>query len=263
MLLFVADIVAETGSLPENIDGRHPLVIEYYKREIQLQSIRRQFLRESGIKISEDHINLLNWNVHLVLFNQINNVRDEFSQFKECLEKEYTTVDKYIKASYDFDLRATQKLKATPEFIKFCNASLKELFYIIDQRLNVQKLLNNTQNFQIECKSKVLHLLGNEQKYEDIDYLLVYKELYLLEHCNKNYVSIDLKQANFNALRLLDPNLVLGAETWESLVIKLADDIPSSLLSKSKMVRARLLGKLEHERIKCIEAHILDLILLV
>ena len=102
-------------------------------------------------------------------------------------------------------------------------------------------------------------------KIEDIDFLLEYKELYLEENSGKYFVFVDLKQANFNSLSLLDNKLVLEFQTWEEFVGNFIEHELSNCKSliTSKNLRVKSLGKIEHEKIKSLEAHILDLILLV
>lgn len=45
-----------------------------------------------------------------------------------------------------------------------------------------------------------------------------FPELYLEENSGKVFVSIDLRCANFNALKLLNPALVLNEKSWDSLL---------------------------------------------
>jgi hypothetical protein len=64
-----------------------------------------------------------------------------------------------------------------------------------------------------------------QNDFRDMDYnlsafLLERKELYLLTNHDHYYVYADLKSANFNALRLLNPELVLNAKTWEDLAAR-------------------------------------------
>lgn len=64
---------------------------------------------------------------------------------------------------------------------------------------------------------KVLDMLGNVQG----GFLLPRRELYVAANSNKVFVFVDLRSANFNALRLLNKDLVLNAKSWEELAKKL------------------------------------------
>ena len=70
-------------------------------------------------------------------------------------------------------------------------------------------------------------------------------DLYTGAQTGKRFMSIDLKKANFQALRYYNPNLVQNAKTYQEF-IGLYDD--SSLLAESKDTRQVIFGKLNAKR---------------
>jgi hypothetical protein len=209
----------QTGSLPDNIDKNHPEVKKFYEREKARQKIRKQFIREFGFKISSE--NLIDFSIHLVMFEPIDGVISAWKTFSALMQKEFNDdVGKYVQESKKFDLDAYKTLSKTKEYLEFCNEPVKNLFPRLDSRLNAQDLFKDTNKFQLECKQKVLKSLETSVAIEEIDYLLVHGELYQSCNCNKQLVSVDLRQANFNALHLLNPKLVLESDSWDILVKK-------------------------------------------
>ena len=80
------------------------------------------------------------------------------------------------------------------------------------------------------------------------------KEIYRGNNIGKLYLSIDLKEANFQALRFYDPAIVRDCETWGEFIGKWSD---SEYLKKTKLNRQRLLGKLSPEKQSIIETYIM------
>lgn len=80
------------------------------------------------------------------------------------------------------------------------------------------------------------------------------KEIYKGDNVGKLYLSIDLKEANFQALRFYDPSIVRDCETWGEFIGRWSD---SEYLKKTKLNRQRLLGKLSPEKQSIIETYIM------
>lgn len=70
-------------------------------------------------------------------------------------------------------------------------------------------------------------------------------DLYTGAQTGKRFMSIDLKKANFQALRYYNPNLIQNAKTYQEF-IGLYDN--SSLLAESKYTRQVIFGKLNAKR---------------
>lgn len=69
----------------------------------------------------------------------------------------------------------------------------------------------------------------------------------------KYYISLDQKQANFNAMKFFDPELVLGCDTYEELIGKFTDD---QYIIDCKQLRQIFFGHLKGKRISSIQKHI-------
>ena len=79
-------------------------------------------------------------------------------------------------------------------------------------------------------------------------------DLYTGEQVNKFFLSIDLKKANFQAVRFYDPGLVFGAKTYKEF-ISLYDN--SDLLAESKYTRQVIFGKLNAKRQITLEKYLM------
>lgn len=79
-------------------------------------------------------------------------------------------------------------------------------------------------------------------------------DLYTGEQVNKIFMSIDLRKANFQAIRFYDPGLIQGAKTYKEF-IRLYDE--SELLAESKYTRQVIFGKLNAKRQIAIEKYLM------
>lgn len=88
------------------------------------------------------------------------------------------------------------------------------------------------------------------------------KDVYNQEKIYKNFLSIDLKKANFNAMKFYskkiwgDARLVLESETYEKLISKFTN---SKTIIESKYVRQRIFGAVEPSVQTRIEKHMIGL----
>lgn len=81
------------------------------------------------------------------------------------------------------------------------------------------------------------------------------RDLYKGDNVGNRYISIDLREANFQALRFHDPAIVRDCETWSEFIGKWSD---SDYLKNTKLNRQRLLGKLSPEKQSIIETYIMS-----
>ena len=90
-------------------------------------------------------------------------------------------------------------------------------------------------------------------KYESIpDYNIWTEQNHL-----KAFLSIDLKKANFQALKYHDENILFGCETYEELLDKF--NMPEHF-KKSKYLRQVIFGKLNPKRVTTIQRHMMCMI---
>ena len=67
------------------------------------------------------------------------------------------------------------------------------------------------------------------------------KNLYFNDNVNKKYLSIDIKSANFNIIKVIDKSVVFGCNTWTELIKKYTD---CEFAINSKKMRQVIFGKL-------------------
>lgn len=81
--------------------------------------------------------------------------------------------------------------------------------------------------------------------------------IYNGSNVGKFFISIDLKKANFQALKWFDKDIVLGAETYEELMDKFGGD---DYFKKSKYTRQVIFGKLNPKRTIYFEKYLIGTI---
>lgn len=70
-------------------------------------------------------------------------------------------------------------------------------------------------------------------------------DIYSIENDGKYFLSLDFKKANFQALKLYDKNIVLGADTYEEMISKFTN---LDYIKNSKYIREVIFGKLNVSR---------------
>lgn len=75
------------------------------------------------------------------------------------------------------------------------------------------------------------------------------------ENINKVFLSIDLKKANFQALRFVNPDIVLDANTYEDFIGKFTD---LEYVKESKYTRQVIFGKLNPKRHITVEKYLIN-----
>lgn len=85
------------------------------------------------------------------------------------------------------------------------------------------------------------------------------KEFYNLDNAYKNYISFDLKKANFQALKWVSDALVLNCKTYEDLLGKYTQEV---YFAESKHIRQIIFGHLNPKRQRTIQKYLIQNILL-
>lgn len=78
------------------------------------------------------------------------------------------------------------------------------------------------------------------------------KNIYSQENVGKNFISIDLKKANFQVLNKVDKNILFNSDTYEDFIGKFTD---LSYVKNSKYTRQVIFGKLNPSRHITIEKY--------
>jgi hypothetical protein len=139
-----------------------------------------------------------------VLNNFNKDVLTDFETF--CLELEkFSTEQHYFEYYNKVKDNIITAVKMNPEFARF------------EEWMNTEFKDNHAQK---------LHNLPN-------------KNLYIDENDDCAFISIDMKKANFSALRHFSPKIFGDAETWEEFVGRFTD---STHIMKSKYIRQVILG---------------------
>ncbi|MEG1009367.1 MAG: hypothetical protein RSE41_02935 [Clostridia bacterium] len=142
----------------------------------------------------------------------------------------------------------------------------EELNTLIEKRFN-----NNTSlflNHYYEVRNKIIEDILNREEYKTFNSMDMNKfkleknnlsssNIYKETNHNRKFISIDLKKANFNALKFVDPN-ILGIEsdyTYEEFINKYTD---LDYIANSKYTRQVIFGKLNPSRHITVEKYLIN-----
>lgn len=159
-------------------------------------------------------------------------------------------------------------------FCKDCNIpmSVYDNPYFYNRLLVMDRVFDCVQKFELFCSE--LDKFGSEQDYfeeynrvkeemisaikENKDYIefnhssipkklsdATKRNLYVESNDNCTFISIDMKQANFSALKYYSGNIFCGCETWESFVKRFTN---IKHIATSKYIRQVVLGALNPAR---------------
>lgn len=84
------------------------------------------------------------------------------------------------------------------------------------------------------------------------------KDIFKPTFIGKTFISIDMKKANFNALKYYNASIFDGAETWEEFISKFTD---CKYFIDSKYIREVIMGNCNPGRVITYEKHLTDMIL--
>lgn len=98
----------------------------------------------------------------------------------------------------------------------------------------------------------------NIDSYEMINKNVAQADVYQSVNIGKRFISIDMKQANYNALRMYDEGIVGGSKDWKEFAYFFTD---SSYLANSKYVRGVVFGNCNSKRIDKLEIQCMDKVL--
>ena len=85
------------------------------------------------------------------------------------------------------------------------------------------------------------------------------KNLYIDENDGKSFISIDMKKANFSALRHYSPDIFKGRETWEAYISLFTNH---EHIKNSKYIRQVILGALNPKKQITYETYLMDILYL-
>ncbi len=117
-------------------------------------------------------------------------------------------------------------------------AFLDEYFKIRD---NIIKTIEDTENYKqfINGKMDIYNFPNNNYPSRDV---------FNMGNINRYFISIDLKKANFQALRYFDKEIVLNCSTYEELISKFTDEKTFDYFKGSKYLRQVIFGNMNCKR---------------
>lgn len=95
----------------------------------------------------------------------------------------------------------------------------------------------------------------NNSDIKAVHPLVPQRNLYTEEQDGNSFVSVDLKKANFQALKYVNSEIVLNTDTYEDFIGKFTD---SEYIKKSKYTRQVIFGKLNPKKTINIEKRIIN-----
>jgi hypothetical protein len=108
--------------------------------------------------------------------------------------------------------------------------------------------IRGKESYQNFCKNATFP--GPSKKEFELPGFTLYKP----ENGDKYFISLDLIKANFNSLRYVDPDMVLGCHTWEDLVSQFSS---LEYLKQSKYYRQMIFGNLNGKKTLAVSSHII------
>jgi len=150
-------------------------------------------------------------------------------------EKDYGTLTKYR------ELVSLIESKYNGECKKF----LDEYYNI---RENIIQTVSNCEAFQRFNKMNMLYYsIKNKPN-------ITKKNIFNQSNVGKFFISVDMKKANFQALKSVDKEIVLGADTYEDFIGKFTD---LDYIKESKYTRQVIFGKLNPSRHITVEMYLI------
>lgn len=159
-----------------------------------------------------------------------------FTERLELLDKYYNTLEKW-KAFCE----EVEKFSNEEEYFNMYNTTKESAMYFIKNSQgfdNFNKL--NMNQFAIKNKN------------------LPSKDIFKPSNIGKQFISLDMKKANFSSLKAYDPTIFDNAKTWEDFIRKFTD---SEYIINSKYIREVIMGNCNPSRVITYEKHITDNIL--
>lgn len=170
-------------------------------------------------------------NIPLKLFKE-----PYFTDRLRLYDSYYNTLDKW-----NIFVRELEKYKCEQDY-------LEEYNRIKDAAINDIKLSDGYSIFNEEDMGKY------SVKYKD----LPSKDIYKPSNDGKLFISIDMKKANFSALKFYDKSIFGNADTWEEFVGRYTDN---KHIVNSKYIRQVILGNCNPKRQVTYEKYLMGLVL--
>lgn len=170
-------------------------------------------------------------NIPLKLFKE-----PYFTDRLQLYDSYYNTLDKW-----NIFVRELEKYKREQDY-------LEEYNRVKDAAINDIKLSDGYNRFNEEDMGKY------SVKYKD----LPSKDIYKPSNVRKLFISIDMRKANFSALKFYDKSIFSNADTWEKFIGGYTEN---KHIVNSKYIRQVILGNCNPRRQVTYEKYLMDLVL--
>lgn len=174
-------------------------------------------------------------------------IKDQQLPIQMVSDEEFT----YFMNLYDPLFGCWEKYKQFMYVVKSCGGEVGYFKMISEFTSAMISAITSTHSFAVlNAKGKV------------VDYTPIHTQekvgIYHPNFCKKEMISIDIKSANFNALRSFDSDAVLGCSTYEELAKKFTE---YEYVASNKQIRQVIFGKTCPEKLQKIQKSTLDMIL--
>lgn len=141
----------------------------------------------------------------------------------------------------------------------------KKLWDMIDNRFNGNE--NDFLKYFYDVREKVITDTANSESYQKFNTMDMNKfkvidkpnvssnNIYNGGNIGKGFLSIDLKKANFQALKYVDSNIVLNSDTYEGFIGKFTD---LGYIKESKYFRQVIFGQMNPKRHITVEKYLIN-----
>lgn len=141
----------------------------------------------------------------------------------------------------------------------------KNLWHVIDERFegDAKKFLKE----YYDVRENVIVTISESEAYQKFNNMdmsvfalkdkpeVTSNNIYNCNNIGKAFLSIDLRKANFQALRYVDREILLGADTYEEFISKFTD---LDYIKDSKYFRSVVFGKLNPKRHITVEKYLIN-----
>lgn len=185
------------------------------------ESVRRAFVKEMSLPIQI--VESPYFEYYLDVLNPYFNSKDSYSILLDFLKQ----------ASIDHNSNDLEFLQ---------NSLTKKVIY------GIEDAIKQTQAYaDFNAMDMSQYQISEKRSYDT-------ESLYSVVNVGKKYISIDLKKANFQALKFINPEIVLNANSYDELVERYS---PYLYHKKSKQMRQVIFGNLNPKRQATIQSFIM------
>lgn len=167
---------------------------------------------------------------------------DFIEYYIDLYDKVYDT-----KAKYELFKTAVNEFKTEDEFLAYGN-ELQE---------TVLNYIKNVAEYTDLCNCNINELYPLQNNLEGVRYTKTVN-LYRQDNSGKDFISFDMRRANYQALKFYNSKIVNNTNTYEEFISKFTD---KEYFKQSKHIRQYIFGKLNHDRIVHLERYLMQKVL--